>query len=176
MKIDHLMQKFRSKNYSFLRLSFAQKLIHFVCISVDLVLNELQALKQHKSNSKKYEFNSFCCIAMLQLLVYIYKYKRKHNDEVQWTNEHTSLEKYNSHTLFSKGSRKGWCWLCMRGELETERDCNILTPSSSDYSSTSSSFSWAAQPGSWGPNPSVWTWFSLLRTATLSSRLWHLVI
>ena len=56
------------------------------------------------------------------------------------TNKHASLEKYTSHTLFSKGLRKGWCWLCVRGELETERVCNILTPSSSDYSSTSSSF------------------------------------
>ena len=36
-------------------------------------------------------------------------------------NEHTSLEKYTSHTLFSKGLRKGWCWLCVRGELETEQ-------------------------------------------------------
>ena len=45
-------------------------------------------------------------------------------------------------------------------------DCYILTPSSSDYSSTSSSFCWAAQPGSWGPKPSVWSWFSLPRTAT----------
>ena len=40
-------------------------------------------------------------------------------------------------------------------------DCHILTPSSSDYSSTSSSFCWAAQSGSWGPKPSVWSWFSL---------------
>ena len=44
------------------------------------------------------------------------------------TNEHTSLEKYIFRTLFSKGLRKGWCWLCVRGELETERDCHILTP------------------------------------------------
>ena len=36
------------------------------------------------------------------------------------TNEHNSLEKYTSHTLFSKGLRKG-CWLCVRGELETEQ-------------------------------------------------------
>ena len=49
------------------------------------------------------------------------------------TNEHTSLEKYTSHTLFERVT-KG---LCVRGELETETDCNILTPSSSDYSSTS---------------------------------------
>ena len=72
------------------------------------------------------------------------------------TNEHTSLEKYTSHTLFSKGLRKGWCWLCVRGELETGTDCNILTPSSSDHSSTSFSFSWAAQPGvTKGHKPSV---------------------
>ena len=37
------------------------------------------------------------------------------------TNEHTSLEKYTSHTLFSKGLRKGWRWLCVWGELETEQ-------------------------------------------------------
>ena len=37
----------------------------------------------------------------------------------------------------------------------------MLTPSSSDYSSTSSSFCWAAQPGSWKPKPSVWRWLLL---------------
>ena len=77
------------------------------------------------------------------------------------TNEHTSLEKYTSYILFSKGLRKGWYWLCVRGELESETDCNTLTPSYSDYSSISSSFCWAAQPGSWGPKPSVWSWLSL---------------
>ena len=65
-------------------------------------------------------------------------------------------------TLYSrKGLRKGWCLLCVRGELETETDCLVLAPSSSEHSSTSSSFCWAAQPRSWGPNPSVWCWFSL---------------
>ena len=33
------------------------------------------------------------------------------------TNEHTSLEKYTSHTLFERGA-KG---LCVRSELETEQ-------------------------------------------------------
>ena len=37
--------------------------------------------------------------------------------------------------------------LCVRGELETEQNCNILTPSSSGYSSTSFSSCRAAQPG-----------------------------
>ena len=36
-------------------------------------------------------------------------------------NEHSSLEKHISHTLFSKVLWKGWYWLCVRGELETEQ-------------------------------------------------------
>ena len=86
------------------------------------------------------------------------------------TNEHT-LEKYTSHTLFSKGLRKilvmceRWVW--------DGTDCNILTPSSSDYSSTSFSFCWAAQPGvTEGCKPSVWSWFSLSRTATRTPTNW----
>ena len=38
--------------------------------------------------------------------------------------------------------------MCERWDRDGERDCHILTPSSSDHSSTSSSFCWAAQPGS----------------------------
>ena len=49
----------------------------------------------------------------------------------------TLLYKNISLTLYS---RKGWCWLCVRDELETGTDWYILTPSSSDHSSTSSSF------------------------------------
>ena len=71
------------------------------------------------------------------------------------TNGHSSLEKYTSHTLFEMVA-KG---LCVRGELETEQNGNILTPSSSVYSSTSFSFSWAAQPGA------LRSWFSR----------WHLI-
>ena len=76
-------------------------------------------------------------------------------------NDERTHEKYTSHTLFSKGLRKGWYWLCVRGGLETGTDCYILTPSSSDHSSTSSSFCWAAQPGFRGLKPSVWHWLSL---------------
>ena len=36
----------------------------------------------------------------------------------------TLLYKNISLTLYS---RKGWCWLCVRGELETGKDCYILT-------------------------------------------------
>ena len=56
----------------------------------------------------------------------------------------TLLYKNISLTLYS---RKGWCWLCVRGELETGTDCYILTPCSSDHSSTSFTF-WL---GHWGP-------------------------
>ena len=62
------------------------------------------------------------------------------------TNEHTSLEKYTSHTLFSKGLQKGWERVMNERWVGEGTDCNILTPSSSVYSSTSS-FSLAAQPG-----------------------------
>ena len=64
---------------------------------------------------------------------------------------------YPSHFIFervAKGLRKGWCWLCVRGELETGTDCYILIESSSGHSRTSSSFCWDAQP--WvteGPSP-----------------------
>ena len=60
----------------------------------------------------------------------------KHNDDFnEWTN--TLLYKNISLTLYS---REGWCWLCVRGELETRTDCCILTQSSSDHSSISFSF------------------------------------
>ena len=48
--------------------------------------------------------------------------------------------------------------MCER-ELETEQNCNILTPSLMAIS-VSFPFSWAAQPGIWGPSLS-WCWFSL---------------
>ena len=52
-------------------------------------------------------------------------------------------------------------------------DCNILTPSSSDYSSTCFSFCWAVQTGvTEGRKPSVWSWFSLPRTATQTPTNW----
>ena len=63
-------------------------------------------------------------------------------------------------------SRKGWCFLCVRGELETGTDCYTLTQSSSDHSSTSSSFCLGCSTvGHWGPKPSVCKLFSR----------WHLV-
>ena len=72
------------------------------------------------------------------------------------------IKKYTSHTLFSKGLRNGWCWLWVRGELETGTDCHILTQSSSEHSSTSF-LSWlgCSTVGHWGPKPSVCRWLSI---------------
>ena len=80
----------------------------------------------------------------------------KHNDDFnEWMNT-LLYKKYTYHTLFSKGLQKGWCWLCVRGELETGTDCHILTQSSSDHSSTSfSSWLGCSTVGHWGPKPSV---------------------
>ena len=87
------------------------------------------------------------------------------------TNEHASLEKYTSHTLFemvAKGLRKGYVW---EVSWRLNRDCNILTPSSSVFSSTSFSFCRTAQPGALRAQPSSDSWFSLPRTATTDSKL-----
>ena len=43
------------------------------------------------------------------------------------TSEHSSLEKYTSHFI-RKGSKRLRKVLCVRGELETEQNCYILTP------------------------------------------------
>ena len=98
---------------------------------------------------------------------------------------------YLSHFILERVA-KGCVW---EVSWRWNRDCNILTPSSSDYSSISSSFCWAAQPGSWGPNLSVRRWLSLRhlvpnndwntlprtklclpRAPNHSSCLWHQVI
>ena len=88
------------------------------------------------------------------------------------TNEHTSLEKYTSHT-YSKWLRKGYVW---EVSWRLNEDCNILTPSSSVFSSTSFSFCWAAQPGARSAQPSAESWFSLPQTATTDSKLTELPV
>ena len=109
----------------------------------------------------------------------------KHTVELQWPNERTHffIKIYLSHFIW-----KGWCWLCVRGELETWTDCNILFQSSSDDSRTSFTF-WlgCSTVGHWGPkalclllalnlasSPQLTP--TATSTGTDSSRLWHLVI
>ena len=58
---------------------------------------------------------------------------------------HFFIKIYISHFILE-------CFLSVRGELETGTDCYILTPSSSDHSSTSFAF-WlgCSTVGHWGP-------------------------
>ena len=90
------------------------------------------------------------------------------------TNEHISLEKYTSHTLFSKELRKGWFRICVRSELETEQTTTYwpqvpltiaaLLPHSAGLLGAGLLY------GILSPN------MTGTRTPTNSNRLWHLVI
>ena len=85
-----------------------------------------------------------CCIVTT---IYNYTHIHAETKSTIMTNEHTSLKKYTSHTLFkmvAKGLRKGFVW---EVSWRLNKDCNILTPSSFVFSSTSFSFCWAAQSG-----------------------------
>ena len=96
---------------------------------------------------------AYCCIFTY---IYIYKYMQKHNQTWytnfnEWTN--TLLYKNISLTVYSQ---KGWCWFCMRDELETGIDCYI------DPAVLLSHLGWVAQP--WvteGQKPSVCRWLSI---------------
>ena len=86
---------------------------------------------------------SKCCIAVIQL----YTYTCGNIVNTIMTNEHTSLEKYTPLTLYPKWLRKGYeRFMCERW-VGDWTNCNILTPSSFVFSSTSFSFCWAAQSG-----------------------------
>ena len=76
------------------------------------------------------------------------------------TNEHTSLKKYTSHTLFERVAKE----LCVRGELETEQTATYwpLVPLS-----LSALLYRSARPlnrGSWGPI--ALCWMLILATAS----------
>ena len=62
------------------------------------------------------------------------------------TSGHSSLEKYTSHFI-GKGYERVIVW---EVSWRLNKDCNVLTPSSSGHSSISFPFSWAAQPGARG--------------------------
>ena len=95
-----------------------------------------------KSNKKfrtwtNFVFSNFLCLFHISVSwshfwTWIF-YIRIHIYAETWstimTNEHTSLEKYTSHTLCERVVCEMW--------VGDWTDCNILTPSSSDYSSTS---------------------------------------
>ena len=78
------------------------------------------------------------------------------------TNEHTSLEKYTSHTLFERVV-KG---LCVRGVFETEKTATYWPPVPLTIAALLSHSAGLLNRGSWGPKPSAGSWFSLPQTAT----------
>ena len=107
---------------------------------------------------REFSCSLVCCITVIHIQPYPYTCGNI-------VNTIKTNEKYTSLTLFemvAKGLRKGNVWEVSR---RLNKDCNILTPSSSVFSNTSFSFFCAAQPGSWGP-PSAGNWFPLPRTAT----------
>ena len=83
----------------------------------------------------------YICLAMIHIQLYTYRCRNIVNTIM--TNEHSSLEKYTSHTLFERVA-KG---LYVRGELGTEQIATYWPLSSLVFSSTSFSFCWAAQSG-----------------------------
>ena len=68
------------------------------------------------------------------------------------TNEHTSLEKYTSHTLFEMVA-KG---LCVRGELETEQTATYWPPVPLSLAALLSRSAGLLNRGSWGPIALCW--------------------
>ena len=92
----------------------------------------------------------------------------KRNDDFNERTNTVLNRIYLSHFILERG-----CFLCVRSKLETGTDCYILTPSSSDHSSTSFAF-WlgCSTVGHWGPKPSLWSWFSL-RWYPISNWNWN---
>ena len=73
-------------------------------------------------------------------------------------------------SLYLKGFRKGYeGYYCVRGDLETEQNCNLLTPTLLAITAFSFPFSWAAQPGGWGPSIS---WDMVLTPASSLKLIW----
>ena len=78
----------------------------------------------------------------------LYTHNHSHNNDF---NERTNtlLYKNISLTLYS---RKGWCWLCVRGELETGTDCCKLTQDLLTIAALLSHLDWGCSTvGHWGP-------------------------
>ena len=81
------------------------------------------------------------------------------------TNEHTSLEKYTSHTLFEMVA-KG---LCVRGELETEQTATYWPPVPLSLAALLSRSAGQLSRGSWGPKSLCWV---LVLSTTSYIQLW----
>ena len=75
-------------------------------------------------------------------------------------NERTNTHLYKNISLILY-SRKGWCWLCVRDELETGTDCYILTQVLLTIAALLSHLGWGCSTlGHWGPKTPC-RWLSL---------------
>ena len=108
-----------------------------------LILNKYGMLKSTQNDLMLYSHK--------QLYVYICKYMLNIINTMSNFNERTNALLYKniiSHPL----SLKGWCWLCVRDELETGTDCYIDPKFFFDHSSTSfASWLGCSTVGHWGP-------------------------
>ena len=75
---------------------------------------------------------------------------QNHNNDIIKTSDTVLLEKYTSY--FIERVRKVYSRFYCERELETEQNCNILTPTLMAISVVSFSFSRVAQPEAWGPS------------------------
>ena len=75
------------------------------------------------------------------------------------TNEHTSLEKYTSHTLFER-VEKG---LCVRCELETEQTATYWLQIPLSIAAFLPHSAWLLNQGSEGPSPLLGAGFNCLQ-------------
>ena len=104
-------------------------------------------------------------IIAILFVVYSYPDSSRNIFNTIKTSGHSSLEKYTSHFIWK--DYEG-CYY-VRGELETEQNCSILTPHSSGNDSLSFPSSWASQTGTWGS--SIY-WDMLLITASNLQLIW----
>ena len=68
------------------------------------------------------------------------------------TNFNDRTNKIYKNISLTLYSRKGWCWLCVRDELETETDCYILIQVLLTIVALLSHLGWGCSTvGHWGP-------------------------
>ena len=118
----------------------------------------MKTLQRFLLHHVKDDTKNFCSIAKMW---YIYNYTHIHVETKStiMTNEHTSLEKYTSHTLFERVA-KG---LCVRGELENEQTATYWPQVPLSLAALLSRFARLLNWGSWRPSP---LWELVLSTAS----------
>ena len=84
--------------------------------------------------------------------MHIYTYTCRIHIDVMNKDERNFFKKNIYLSLYLKGFEKGFSKFYCERELETEQNCNILTPTRMAISVVSFSFSRAAQPEARGPS------------------------